>query len=125
MTPRASVSVALGATAAAVVGLLWWSSSRATAAMGRDNPLGPDLRPVLLWPGLKVGTVVLIDTARAPLPPELRAVSQIAATVDMVLSDRALVAVSIGSPLVLWAGTIPRDAIMRILYVPPAAVVVL
>jgi len=127
MRGDAKIVIGVVASVGAVGGLLWWGHSRAAAlaAMKRDNPLGPGPTTIVMWPGLKVGTVVLVDTARALLPPELRTVPQIAATVDMVLLDRESVSVSIGAPIVGWSGTISRDAIIRILYVPPTAVVVL
>ena len=118
--------VALGAVLVATLGgLLLWARDAKRSAMASDDPTLP-LQPVLMWPGLKVGTIVLVDATKTLMSPELRAAGQVVATVDMVLLDAASIAVSVGPPgPVVWSGTIPREAIVRILLVPPSAVLVL
>lgn len=73
----------------------------------------------ILWPGLNVGALVALDTQAANLPPEFRMAPEVLARVDMVLVDPEILSVSIGVPLVLWSGTVPRASIVRVVSNPP------
>ncbi len=123
MKSDATILVALAVSAAAVGGLLWWGSSRAHPAQGTtpsDDPGFP--QNVGPFPGLAVGTPVLVDSAKANLPAPFSAVPLVACVVDQILSDPQFVSVRTGVPGVAsFSGTIPRSSIVQILpSVPPS-----
>jgi len=123
-TSDATILISLVVSAAAVGGLLYWGSSRAHPAQGTAPGASPPLptpTPIGPFPSLAVNTPVLVDSAKANLPPPFNAVPLVACVVDMILSDPALVSVRTGVPGVAsFSGTIPRSAIVQILpAIPP------
>ena len=120
-----TIAIVLVVTGAALVGLVLWGRSRASAAMGRDDPGSPlpSPSPVGPFPSLQVGQLVLVDSAAARLPPPFDLLPQQAATVDMLLQDPLLVSVTVGIPGVQsFSGTIPRSAILRVISPSPPTV---
>jgi hypothetical protein len=117
----ALVGVAL--SGAAVVGLVLYGHNRDTKkreAMAKDDPL---ISPIGSFPALKVGDVVLVDTAAANLPAPFNGVPTLPCQVDMVLLDPLLVSVrtiaagvSIPGlpPPPSFSGTIPRSSIKSV-----------
>jgi hypothetical protein len=104
------------AAAAACVGLVMWGSARASKA-APSSPGVPRPEPVGMFPDLKVGDTVVVDTAAANVPAD---VPTIVAIVDLVLVDPTLVSVqAVG---VSFRGTIPRVSILRVLPPPPPGV---
>ncbi len=121
MKSESTILLALAVSAAAVGGLLWWGSSRAHPAQRTaDDPGFP--QNVGAFPGLAVGTPVLVDSAKANLPPPFSSVPLVACVVDQLLTDPQFVSVRTGVPGVSsFSGTIPRSAIVQILpSVPPS-----
>lgn len=102
------ILIGVGVSLAAVVGLVAWGVSRGKALAG------PAAQNVALFPDLKVGDIVLVDATKANLRSAL---AQIVCTVDLVLTDPSVVSVRETAPLVPPGehGTIPRDAILRVL----------
>ena len=104
------VGVAL--SAAALLGILLLAK-RAPAAQPSPLPSIPKPEPIGLLPDLKVGSTVVVDTARANIPPPSNAVPFLVCTVDLLIGDPLLVSVrAVGAP---FAGTIPRVAIVKVL----------
>jgi hypothetical protein len=120
MKPFAAL-VGVAVAGAGVVGLLIWDASKTKAtrdAMAKDDPT---IIPVGMFPALKVGDVVLVDSALAKLPAPFSSVAQNLMHVDMILQDPAVVSVATlppGSPRVpglpFFSGTIPRAAILKL-----------
>lgn len=111
---------------AAIVGLVLWGRSRAKAEredMAKDDPT---VDRIGMFPGLRVGDVVIVDSQAAKLPPPFSLLARQPAEVDMVLSDPLLVSVKCpprgvrGIPGVpFFSGTIPRSAIVQV--APPVS----
>lgn len=102
-------------------GLLWLGARRSAAPAPPlpNDPNGPAIVPVGLFPDLKAGDAVIVDASRASLPAPFAGL--VLAVVDLILTDRSVVSVralSASVPPATFAGTIPRDAIVRVL--PPA-----
>lgn len=110
-----AIFIGVGVSLAAVTGLvLWGLHNRKLAASS-------DVQQVGMFPNLKVGTVVLVDTVKANLlfvpSPTVTCV------VDQILTDKSIVSVSIvggGLPggLPVFSGTIERSAIIKIIAEP-------
>ena len=73
-------------------------------------PPPPNLIPVGLFPDLGIGDVVLVDAARANVPPRLGGALM---KIDLLLSDRNLISAQT-YPVKTFSGTIPRDAILQV-----------
>jgi hypothetical protein len=63
-----------------------------------------------LFPDLGIGDVVLVDAARANVPPRLGGALM---KIDLLLSDRNLISAQT-YPVKTFSGTIPRDAILQV-----------
>jgi len=74
------------------------------------TPTVPNLIPVGLFPDLGIGDVVLVDAARANVPPRLGGALM---KIDLLLSDRNLISAQT-YPVKTFSGTIPRDAILQV-----------
>jgi hypothetical protein len=103
-----------------LLGALVWAgarkapSSSSPAAPVPGNPAAPII-PIGPFPDLKVGDGLIVDAARASMPAPF--VGLVPAVVDQVLTDRAFVsvrAVTSTIPVATFAGSIPRDAISRV-----------
>lgn len=105
-------------TGVVVAGLLFWGSARTKAPSSSALPSGGTPRPELaggVFPDLKSGDFVLVDTAAAKIPAGN--LPTLVCQVDIVMSDPTLV--SVRSTISEFKGTIPRSSIIRVL--PPVA----
>ncbi len=104
-----AIFVAVGASLAAVVGLVWWGHSKKQASGGAS---GVPERVSLQFPDLKVGQNLFFDGKAANVTADARAVK---AVVDMILTDRSFVSVVALDPALLgFRGSIPRSSIIRV-----------
>ncbi len=106
--------IVLGVLVAGVAfgGLLWWGHSKKLEEFGKDDPIGPTPERIVLFPELRVGSIVMVDGRAANLTQDDRLVR---AAVDMILSDKALVSVvALDAALIGVRGTIPRSSIRRV-----------
>ncbi len=110
------ILAALGLSSVAVIGLVVWGSKRAAEGGGGDFA-----KPVGAFPGLKVGSVVQVDAARANVVASANAPTFVA-QVDLLMTDPALV--SVRGLTTEFRGTIPRAAILRELAAPAPGVFV-
>lgn len=109
-----TIVLAVLVSAVACVGLVMWGRSQAPSPSSAND--GPE--PVVFFPGLRVGSIVQVDTAAAMIPSSNMPTA--ICEVDMLLSDPALV--SVRGVSINFRGTIPRSAIVRELVAPPAGV---
>lgn len=124
--------VGLAVCSAAVVGLVVWGHGKAAPPGKEPTPpqpgAPPGVQPAGAFPDLKLGTLLLVDVAKADLMflPD----PTVIAIVDMLLTDRSAVSISLvssfaGVPVGVpggpprFSGTIPRSAIIKILASPP------
>ncbi len=106
---------------AALAGLVYWGSSRAKSQREQMAKDDPTVTPVGLFPALKVGDVLLVDTKLANLPAPFSALGRAVMFVDLVLQDPAVVSVASQAPstprvpgVPFFSGTIPKLAILNV-----------
>lgn len=118
---ESSTAAVVGVVVSAVVlaGLVVWGNASAKAKREQMAKDDPTIVPVGLFPALKVGDVVLVDSALAKLPPPFDTFPQVPCQVDMVLQDPAVVSVQTppgarlpGVPF--FSGTIRKEAILKV-----------
>ncbi len=121
MKAHASALVGVVVSGGLVAGLLWWAHARDTSQRERMAKDDPTIQPISLFPALKVGDVVLVDSALARLPSPFSQVPRVLMHVDMVLQDPAVVSVATqppGSPRLpgvpFFSGTIPKTSILNV-----------
>lgn len=102
--------IGLGVSSVVIVGLVAWGISREKAA-----PSSP-AQNVVLFPDLKVGTVVVVDAVAAHFASP---VALVVCVVDLVMSDTSVISVREISPGSGNKGTIPRSAILQVLALSP------
>jgi hypothetical protein len=108
------VVVAASAAAGALLFAFRASPSGASGVASRGEAPSPE--NVGLFPDLRVGQAVLVDSAAANLPAPFSAQPLVPCVVDMILSDRSLVSVRTGvAGLASFSGTIPRSSIRQVL----------
>jgi len=108
----------------ALAGLIAWGVSNARATRERMAKDDPTIAPIGLFPALKVGDFVMVDTALAKLPAPFSQLPRVLCEVDMVLQDPAVVSVKTppgqrvaGFPF--FSGTIPKLAILNVVQAIP------
>lgn len=113
-------------TAGALGGLVLWGKSRAASQREQMAKDDPTVDPIGFFPSLKVGDLIVVDTALGRLPPPFSSAPKVPCEVDMVLQDPAVISVKCppgprvpGVPF--FSGTIPREAILNVLSPPPFA----
>ncbi len=102
-----------------LVGLVLWGRSRADAQRQQMAKDDPTVTPVAAFPGLKVGDIVIVDTATAKLPAPFSSLQKLPAEVDMVLQDPNVVSVKLPpggqrGMVPFFSGTISKDAILSV-----------
>lgn len=101
--------VVTGATFAAI--LFFAKKAAAGPAVTPGTPV-PTPQNVVLFPDLKVGDVVTVDTVKGNIPPPSNGTPLLACVVDMLVTDPVFISVrALTAP---FAGTITRDAIVRV-----------
>jgi len=108
------VAVVVVAASAALGALLYVFRAQPGGVASRGSAPSPE--NVGLFPDLRVGTPVLVDSAAANLPAPFSSVPLVPCVVDMILSDPSVVSVRTGVPgAASFSGTIPRHSIRQIL----------